>query len=449
MRFHSAQAQVEIEKNGEVFNRSSFPILFNSISSVKATVRHAEIMNIEITITPSFSDALLILKSGLLGFGKTDKKPEASQSEVTAKSIKPGAGTVAATGTENQDPLKNALSGLPIMYVKFSRPGETIVENQFETPWYVGAITQPDIQVSGAEITITLRGYAYGVFFCGPKYMVKVDEDTTAYGLVEDAASLLDHEVIFDSIDAETQTALKNKKLKPHMRQETPFDTIKWALAQEGCMFSIGINPLEGKEKDKKGNAILIRKLSALFNQQSKYAFYQWRNPDYSSDITQVPCFNFSIESGRSLFFNGFSFGTYRLGEDSFKKKVIVPEELKTQPITEIDPNNTTGLKADTKATLKLGRFTPVREDTEEGKSATSDIDKSEIEKQLVNFQKFAIEVPGIPNLAPMDLVDLLIGDIDEFSGKMLVTGVTHTFDSSGWNTSIEARKTGGLEKDS
>ena len=441
MSFNSAFVQVEIEKNGVVYNSSNFPIFFNSIAEVKAEVRYSEIMKIEIQLTPNFQDAVKILRSGVIGIGKNDNSPDTGQSELAPTEIN-GAGNKAFSEKSSNDPLTDALAGFATMRVKFVRPGEDI-----ETPWFEGAITQPDVNINGTDIEIILNGYTTGIFYTGPKYNVKIKEGFTAYKLLKDICTLLDYQLIFSDEDTETQQELQKYIFKKgYIRSETPFDTMKWVCSLVKGGFVLGYDPRVGKENKKNPRTLMIRKFGVELKQKPKYRLIQWRNFSDKPEVLELPVFNFSLDSGRALFFNGFAFGAYRMGQDEFKK-LVVTDTLDSDALVK-DPNeSTTQMESSLKNPQLPGYIVPIHEKEEAGKKVTSDEVKGKIEEQHINFRKFSIDTFGVGNIAPLDIVDLVVGDIDELSGSLLVTSVSHTWNSDGWNMTIEGRKKAGLLK--
>lgn len=446
--FLSFYVQVEIEKNGVVYDKNSFPALFNSVSMVKAEIRMNEIAKIEITLTPSYQDAIDILRSGLLGIGNSPSVPDSDSSNKSSTSINTSSGNSAvASSSGSKDPLRDTLKNFSNMRVKFMRPLDNLTsQGKMETPWYVGAITQPDVRIEGAEVTITLKGYAFALFMSGPKMILEIKDGDSVYDVVEKVLGLIDHTMVFDQDDATTEEEMRSKKLIGEKRSQPPFNILKWALSLVGCDFVLGANVLSGEESDKSGNQVLIRKRQSTFEQPPVYTLVQWRNPDPQADPPEIPIVNFSLESGGPLFFNGFAFGVFRLGEDPLKKKVIIPEALESRNFKETATTPSSSKKANSDDTNKIGMRVPVHSDQESEQSQTSDSAVNEMEKQLINFQKFVIDIPGVPGIAPTNLCMMRIGTLDEMSGYLLVTSVTHTADSSGWMTSLEARMTGGLD---
>ena len=433
--FGNAFCKVVVEKGGKPFNVFNYPIFFNSITSVRAEIKMSEIAMIEVKLHPSFDDGIQILKDGLLGLGLGSAKTLPTESKSDRKPTSLDSGAAAPAATTSGALLGSTMSNFATMFVQFQRPGETLSGKPFESRVFAGAVTQPDVTFDGNQFEITMRGYANAIFLAGPEFKTTIKNESILK-IITRMAALIDRTIIFDPDDSVTEKLLTETKITGD-RSETALATIKWALSHESCEFSTGM----GIGNETKDSTILVRQIASMFSAKPVYTFVTRRQIDIENNV--FPMTSFGMQGARSLFISGRAFGNYQLGLDS-KTKAPIAAVYNSEQVgqSETSTSDTTGIKAKLDEANKPGFHTPVF--TRSLAQDNAPQAKTAISQNLALYQAFTFSVEGLPDLAPMQICQIRVADIDELSGVILITKITHIWDGA-WITEIEGRMTGGL----
>lgn len=423
---------IKITKGTEEFTRDNLPVFFNSISRVELGVRTGEIVTIDITLTPNYNDAMDILRSGLLGInmGSKDQKPE-KQGEVKTPSNAPAVST-------GEKGLGKVISGFAQVEMKLLRAGEELGSGKpYETKTFRGALTQPDVQIQGSDISITLKGYGNAVFGAGPLFKFSCEGKT-----IEDVVDACIALIGYSKVVKENQDASVSKKLKEKIidqfKTDTPYNMMKWALGLQKLTFTEDL-------ENAKQLVIFDSDVSSFKPEKPKYTFVQWRQIDVENNI--FPLMSFTVDSARSLFLSGRAFGNWTQGANEKTKEITTNE---TSAIKDKDDmykqieNASTVILKDEK--LKLSGWISMQANQNSTEQESSS--KKETVVGSAVYQKFTLESFGLSDIAPLDQVNLMIGDIKEFSGVLSVTKVIHTMDGDGWKTSLDAVKIADMGQD-
>lgn len=438
MNFLNSSYSMVVSKNGRDLTLNEIPYFYNSISRIFLSVKTSEIMQMEITLTPSFDDAMKILESGLLGIslGKKDDKPQVVGKQLIAKPATTNRNTM--TTPSDKTVISGAGTGLTRIRLKLQRPGEkTSAGKPFETPEYNGVIYQPDVSINGGEVTITLKGYGYSSLSIGPQYMVNIpDGEKTLLDVVKECLEFMDYDPNPVYMDDSVKTSLQAKAPKRDAR-ETLFSTLKWATGLAKCGF---VEDFSGSSEGKDKMGFYDLQHSSFKDKKAKYTCVQWRQVNPMNG--DIPLFSFSMDSGKLLFLQGKSFGTYKGIYDPETKKFELPKEK--DATTESIRSQSSQTKTDANSKRKPGLFISeldTKTSNEESKKADADF-----QNQAATFQRFTLQIPGVPDIYVMDQVNLRVGDVAAFQGVCLVRGVTQTLDTSGWVTDLDVVMTGGLD---
>jgi hypothetical protein len=437
MNLLSSYAKITVIKNGEELSYDQIPYFYNSISRVFLSVKTSEVMKMEITLTPSYEDAIRILSGGLLGISVSKKsdKPEQSGSNIVAK---PPSTNIAPVGVASDKTVVSGTgTGMTQVKIKLMRPGETLPSNSpYETTEYLGIIYQPEVSISGADAIINLKGYGYSSLSVGPKFMVRIpDGEKTALDVIKETLEYMDYDPNPEFLDDSVASKLSEKAPKRDAN-ETLFNTLKWITGIVKCGFAENPQPTGSKPK------MAFYDLSHSSydpSKKAKYTCVQWRQVDASKN--EIPMFDFKMDSSMLLFLQGQAFGTY-------KRSVIVDEKREEEakqkdPKTDKLRNESSQTKINQNSQKKPGQFISIPDSNdEEFKKADA-----EHQEQIAKFQKFTFQIPGVPDIYIMDRVNMRIGDIAALQGSCLVRGVSHTLDNSGWNCDLEVTMVGSLDE--
>jgi hypothetical protein len=402
---------ITIIKNGDKWTRDTFPIFFNSISKIDVSVKTGDIIVMNITLTPTFNDAIDILRSGILGIGLGDKK---QKPQTTSTSI-PAINALSAIALGDGG-LDKVIDGFAVIEIELMRPGEQINNLDFKTFKYRGALTQPDVSIQGGDVSITMRGYGNAVFAQGPLAQFQFTDNKTISDVVKACLEIM-----------------STFQIKDQAKTDTPYNIMKWALGLQKLSF------IESLEDEK---TIIIYDTDVSYFKEKevcKYTFVQWRQIDPGNNV--FPLITFNMDSARSLFLQSRAFGTYTLGLDEKTKKAITNDttKVKDDQYNEVK-SNSEAMKIIDKNFKGWITAQPTQESNEQAQTGLNEV----VTGSSV-YQKFTLEIYGLPHIAPLDKVNIVIGDIAELSGMLIVNKVTHTLDSNGWVTSLETVKIGDI----
>jgi hypothetical protein len=433
-RFLGSTYDMKIYKAGQMFDRENLPEFFNSISRVYLASRTGEIAQIEITLTPSYDDAMFILRSGLLGtgLGKPGQLPKSSKEKQAPKDISSQSTTT--TGASDTGLLSDVMAGFAQVEVSLLRPGEGLA-----TRFYRGAITQPSVSIQSAQVTITLKAYGNAIFATSAQYDFDLGKTGTIKELIQACCDLIGYNFSIKKSHKATVDKKLETKVPPKIVRDSPFNMIRWALGQARCSFHD--DPLEQ-------NTITIIDMdtSAFKPEEPQITLVQWRQIDPDKNV--FPIIDFNLNSNVSLFLTGRSFGNYKLGADEKRKKSSTNNSIESE-IDSSDREN----KVDTSKTTKRIENTQQRPGISVANYTQSSQEQSNLSDSdsmigSAQFQKYILTILGIPHIGMLDQVNVLIGDIQELSGVILVTKVEHSLDEGGWITNLEGTVTGDITGD-
>lgn len=425
---------IAITKNGKTYTRDNYPIFFNSISKVDVSVKTGDIIVMNLTLTPSFNDAIQILRDGLLGIGLGDKKQVPESASVSKSAANVSSLAVGLGGAPGGGGLDKVISGFATVEIELLRPGEKINNKDFKTFKYRGALTQPDLSIQGGDVSITMRGYGNAVFSQGPIAQFTFTGQTIG-DVVDACCVIIGYE--WEMREGHSESKL-DVKITDQPKTDTPYNIMKWALGLEQLSF------LESLEDEKV--IVIYDTAVSNFTEKgvAKYTFVQWRQIDPANNV--FPLISFNMDSARSLFLQGRAFGNFTLGLNEKTKEALnndnIKETVKDDKYDEIK-NNADAMKIIDKDYKGWITAAPTQVSTEQVKTGMN-----EVVTGSSTFQKFSLEIPGIPYIAPLDKINILIGDILELSGVLIVNKVGHILDSQGWVTSLEAVKIGDISQE-
>lgn len=454
INFNGGIHEVLLFKDGVKYDVNNFPALFRSIQSVEAETRALGLANLVVNITPNFSDAVKILESGLLGIGITEKgqSPELATSAASGRSVTPVPVNNTVSSPKESSASDLAASIYPVLAVRFLYVDQTDNDGtEASTPWFVGMINVPDVNITGTDISITLKAYSNGIMaskfittasFSDSKVYDAITELIKPYGLV----------ITFDEDDDQTENLLKDK-FYSGTSAEPPMMTVKNILLQIDCYFT-----LTNGDGKKPGNEIRIKSRKAMNEGKIDFTFVLWRQIDPANNV--IPIYDFSLQSNGALFLAGGAFGSKQTGVDSSTKKVVTLEVDDKSNKTKGLSGNKAGMnRLPGESQKNLGVSNGVSAIPANQKISGDNIpivqngtmnNKGEIESKALTDGSlgltYNITVPGLPRLSPLRLAQVIVGDnIVGISGPGQIWKVTHRTGSDGWVCEIEFKRQPGL----
>ena len=447
--------EVVLFKDGERYDKSNFPQLFNSIASVTAKVGNQSLGTIEVQITPSFEDGITILNSGLLGIGLTQKgqKPKTASGDASDKSVtsKPIEDTV-ATPKAGESSSDFAESIYPVLAVRF------LYADQFDndgteasTPWYVGILNTPEVSFSASEISITMKAASNGVM--ASKFITTAKfENESIYDCITKLLEPYEIEITFDEDDSQTESLLQSETYSG-ISSEPAMMTVKNILLKVDCYFSL----INGDDKQP-ANEIRIKSRKAVNEGKVDFTFVLYRQIDPANNV--IPIYDLQIQSNGALFLPGGAFGSSQKGLDPTTKKIVKLEvndkSNKTKGLTgsSAGMNKMVGSSGKVSGiTNGLGTVSPDIDVSGDNIAITqrgTESNKDEIESKALTDGSlgltYTITVPGLPRLRAIRLAQIIVGDnIKGISGLGQIYSVTHRTGSDGWVSEIDFKRQPGL----
>jgi hypothetical protein len=293
-----------------------------------------------------------------------------------------------------------------------------------------GSLTTPDMQIQGAEVSITLQGYGNAIFSAGPMLTLSCMGKSIKDVLLT-CMDIIGYKVVVKDNQGETVNTKLNNKIPDQIKTDTPFNLLAWALKLENLGFVESLD---------KPNEIIIYDLevSRYKPEKAKYTFVQWRQISLEDNI--FPLVNFSVDSSRSLFLPGRSFGNRTQGLNESKKESINSENDSVNNEQYKQIQNASKLIAQTP--FEPGKTTGWISLVPNEKNVEQTIaSKNETVNSSSVYQKFSLETYGLADIAPLDQVNLIVGDIEAFTGVLSINSVTHVLNGEGWKTTMEATK--------
>jgi len=454
--FNGGIHEVVLFKDGKRYDRSNWPVFFNSIQSASVKFGNENLGTMEVALSPSMEDALSILASGLLGIGMTQKgqKPETIGSASTSKSVIPKGTESIISSPKATDASASAPSDsvYPILAIRFLYPDQLDNDGtEASTPWYAGICNVPELTMNSTEISITIKAASQGVMASKFIATTRFDKENM-YDAIKKLADLFGLRMTFDEDDTQTEALLRSKTYTG-ISSEPPLMTIMNMLMQVDCTFMLHSG--DGKTPQ---DEMRIKSRKSINEGRIDFTFVMYRQIDPAKNV--IPIYDFSLNSNGALFLPGGAFGSSQTGVDSSTKKSVKLEVN--------DKSNKT--KALTSNDAGMGRL-PAAEGSTFGvskgiQSIPPDVEmsgdripitqsgslsnKSEIESKALTDGSlgisYTITVPGLPRLRAMRLSQVIIGDnIKGISGPGQVYTIEHRTGGDGWVSIIDFRRQPGL----
>lgn len=143
--------QAQVENGAGTFDIGSNDSFANSLESVSVTMRAGGASEIEVSLAPTFTDAVKIIESGFLGYGF----PIENQKNQSVSSLLTGGVIQRVPGAS---PTNSKAAGLSVRF-GYSDTGDN--NGAAVTPWLSGNIMAPDLGF-GEEISIVLKAVSFG-----------------------------------------------------------------------------------------------------------------------------------------------------------------------------------------------------------------------------------------------------------------------------------------------
>jgi hypothetical protein len=259
--------------------------------------------------------------------------------------------------------------------------------------------------------------------------------------------------ISFDDGDAQTTELLRSKKISG-VFNEPRLTTLRNVLYRAGCEFYM----LTGDNKQPV-NEIRIKSRNSIAENKIKYTFVMYRQIDPTNNV--IPMLDFKLDSARTLFLAGSSFGSFQRTVDPSKKKV---EKYVFGPESYDSTNVNNSQSAEGALPLEVGSGNQfggaagIKDGSDPNLTGRSDVyisrtdesNKDELseggKKAIDNFCKFTVLVPGLPRIRPFEAVQTIIEDnVPGISGPANVTKVEHVWNGDGgWTSTLSLRQTGG-----
>lgn len=452
--FNGGIHEVILFKDGRRYDKSNFPILFNSIASVSVKFGNENLGTMEVQITPSLEDGFKILDSGLLGIGMTQKgqAPELlSQNGNASRSIIPKTPDSIVSSAKPSPPETGSGSVYPVLAIRFLYQDQ-LDNDQTEasTPWYVGICNVPDLSLTATEMIITMKAASQGVqaskFIATARF-----ENESIFEAVQKLVKPFGIAISFDDDDTRTEELLKSKTYTG-ISAEPPLLTIKNILMTVDCYFSL----ISGDGKNA-NDEIRIKSRQSVNEGKIDFTFVLYRQIDPAKNV--IPIYDFSLSSNGALFLPGGAFGSSQAGIDSeTKDKVTLEVDDQSNRTKALSGNQAGAFKVPEGEGKTFGvsnGINPIFDVTISGdnipvtQSGTLS-NRPEIESKALSDGTlglfYQITVPGLPRLRAMRLAQVIIGDnIKGISGPGQIYTITHRTGSDGWVSEIEFRRQPGL----
>lgn len=408
--------EVKIKKDGIEYpnKKNEYRYFFNSISNVSMKVDSKSMATCEITFTPSYQDAVKLLTSGFLGLFSENK-------------LKPDENT-----KEKGDPGSITSAQAIVKFIRQDRGAEKL-----ETDYFYFNQTTPRVEIEGNTIGITLSGTASTsripsgdaqkkqLAFSKAIYKKVIKEGETLHDLLMYISEKSEYDFVFRN-DAEAKTI--ETKLAPQIMAMTLNDMLIQGCAKANLDYAIR-------------NSIYIYDGIKQLGKVPLYEFVLWRQVFPESGI--YPMFSFNLESDVSMFFSNRAFGTVSSGVDPSKKEIIdkaseVELDQGTNPASRGKLKAENGFEDDEP-------LDPTPTYRAEPEASSEDEAKNEARLGGLNHIDVSFQVPGLPDLAPLEMVTLRVGDIKEFALAVQLQEVEHIWGEEGWIAECKGTITGGL----
>ena len=427
-----------IFKNGYKVTPQNFPALFRSVSACRIEVKCGRTSNVTVTLTPSLTDGLAILSSGILGFGGADVNLPGDQ----ANQI------IVQSQGDDGDTTKpsKAPSNFTYYAVRLRYP------NGDSTPYFGGVTCVPTIELgSTIEIKVQFTGIQTLMAITGGP--VRFENKSVLDALTE-LAGKFGVEIVFDDDDTTTKAQLSKATITASFNED--YDgIIRKILADNACVFT-----KHDGDGDQPKPQYRIKSVKQFENTAPTYTFAMYRQVAPEDGI--IPITDLRLESPGILFQPGNLFGTFSAAVLSKTKEVKTSASsggnhdaaggsgnhsdggsTPTDSGAAQDMNTSTGLVDATARVAGNYGYAVHRDD-----ASTLDSAKARAEIARQNVLNFRVTTPGLPLLMPQAIVGLAIGSgtggLEAFCGSCWVDTVIHDWSEQGWSTETLLMKGGG-----
>lgn len=388
--------------------------ILQSIASVEVDVQMGQLSQMRLQLTPTYDDAIKIVKSGLLGMG-----------------IVPG-------GEQTGDAAEQRVLRLRFGYDDDSDLGIS--------PWFVGGMTVPEMDF-GEEITLTMIAHS-ALFFGQRMESLNVEpEKVEITEFLQTIADKFDIEiVILDS----TAEGILSEKLDLCTALD-PFSALRDVLYKHGMSFyCFTASGEEAKDQ------VVIFSVAGRNAVLPKWQFVMYGQINPNMGVFPIERISFNPTP---LMVPGSTFGAKTLVIDSSSKEELIDEDasdydLSKQPlvgekvsVTSMGNAKVSSGLPKTQKSKSGGGLADVDTASDAGMIVAStkrgdDLDTRGESQSQVMFAgdqalQFTISGPGVPMLSPTDLVNIQIAGLPEISGNASILVMRHRLDSSGFSTEL------------
>ena len=434
LSFRGADKEIVIFKGGNTYDKFNFPQLMQSISSVKIKIEQNRSALFEINVNPSREDGIKILQTGALTM-MTDyaTKLETASFFKQEQNVSPSLSELEATITQAANILDTQGKSLPVVAIKLKWPGETLPNgNEAETPWFVGAATNPDVSFDLKAFSFTIKGTAVADRVAGV-YGSKVFKNTT----IIDILKKIDSSLKFKSLDDETTARVNNTKLSFAYNDSSK-------AAMERLLYETNITYFT------QDDTVYLKNRDAIYRSRPLYQFVAFRQINPAKNI--YPIIEYSSDSLGRLLTGGLALGTLAKSYDMQKKEVVsegISQSLNSEikdAVKKQESSTDNGAPTISHPYRKeLNTISSIENQIEPKSSAANRIEFSH-KRSMDSYLEVNLTTMGIPNILPGTMVDVRIGDdsngdgLPGVSGKGVVQVVEHLWDSSGWRSQLFVR---------
>lgn len=374
--------------------------MLQSISEITIQVGMSQLSELTITMTPTYEDAIKILRSGLLGIGFVPED---------------------ASGATN---------AMPALQMRIGYDGGEDTMNR--SPWFYGGLTVPSLDL-GEEITLTMHAHS-GIYYAArlDTHVSKLMSGNDLLQMIADKFNLTI--TILDGADK-----ILSAPPEPIVVYGDLFTTMRDFCYRKRLNFYYAASA----DSDEASDNMIVSSRKTDSDKTPSWQFVMFEQISPGEKI--IPIIRYHVDA-TALALPGAAWGGKALGTDTKTKKSITPEEATTNA-SDVDssfaPQGGTAASDEyptsDKDTGKGGGAKTFDPATDAGRKSsqlirdnvsTAEMESAKIAQNIENTLEFTVEVPGLPGLLANDLVEVRIGGLKELSGVAWVTGLTHRIGS-------------------
>lgn len=433
--------QARVENGTGTFELGSYSTFANSINSVSLTMSEGGSSTIQLSMSPTFTGAVDIIESGLLGYGFPIEKTKTQATLIN---------NLAGVFQLNTNAIPQSNSKSSSLSVRFGYGDIGADPKQAITPWINGIVMFPDISF-GEEISITMNAVSAGIKMASNDTVRKVDNETL-YSL----ARKIVREEINGTVNFSRQAELKARQIRINSNQtENSFAYLKNILSDHNFKFYES----GGTAKDPK-ITFELNNLPGILNGDVKFTLVMYGQIDIPNKVYPVETFETNINHTQvSGSFNGNKTTNVQTDDketrrdkadvDEFKKEHKASSETIQGKL--VEGKATAGGVTDGPPSLRDRTRAGKRKITvkkERNDTVGSDNVKSNFYDALTKALTVTVNCPLIPEALPNDLINLEIftgnpnrPKFNTVSGVYMIHKVTHSVSDSGGSTTLELRR--------